>query len=71
MKTIYFDESGDLGFDFTKEGTSNYFIATFLISTNARPIISAVKKVFRSMSKSEMKHSRQLCRVIADYPGLP
>jgi hypothetical protein len=57
MKTIHFDESGDLGFDFTKQGTSGHFIATFLISTNHKSVISAVKKVFRTMSGTEIKHS--------------
>jgi hypothetical protein len=49
MVYIYFDESGDLGFDFSKRGTSRHFSIAFLITTNKRPIISLVKKVFVSL----------------------
>jgi hypothetical protein len=52
MKYIYFDESGDLGFDFTKHKTSDYFLATFLMSENKRAISSVVKKIFLSMPKN-------------------
>ena len=34
MTYIYFDESGDLGFDFSKSGTSNWFLIAFLITKN-------------------------------------
>ena len=49
MTYIYFDESGDLGFDFSKSGTSNWFLIAFLITKNKRPISSLVKKLFRSL----------------------
>ena len=43
---VYFDESGDLGFDFTKHGTSRVFSIAFLMTKNKRPVSSLVKKVF-------------------------
>jgi hypothetical protein len=49
MTYIYFDESGDLGFDFSKQGTSGTFLITFLITNNKRPILTLVKKVFMSL----------------------
>jgi len=57
MKTIFQDETGDLGFDFTKEGTSDYFIIAFLITDNPKTVQSVIKKVFRSMSKTHRKHT--------------
>ena len=49
MTYIYIDESGDLGFDFSKPGTSRHFIITFLIVSNKRNVSSLVKKVFLSL----------------------
>jgi hypothetical protein len=49
MVTIYFDESGDLGFDFSKKGTSHQFLVTFLIIKNKRSITTLVKKTFKSL----------------------
>jgi hypothetical protein len=49
MTAIYFDESGDLGFDFSKKGTSNQFLVTFLIIKNKRSVSTLVKKTFKSL----------------------
>lgn len=38
------DESGDLGFDLNKSGTSKHFLITFVFSKNKRPIEKCVKK---------------------------
>ncbi len=32
MPYIFMDESGDLGFDFDKSGTTNYFVITLLFA---------------------------------------
>lgn len=40
---IYLDESGDLGFDFKKKGTSKHFIITVLLTTNPKRIANCVK----------------------------
>lgn len=51
------DESGDLGFDFKKKGTSRYFVVTLLCTTQYQPIEKAVKKTFRSLPlKVQRKH---------------
>jgi hypothetical protein len=49
MAHIYMDESGCLGFDFTKRGTSRHFVITFLFSTQKRRLDKIVKKTFQSM----------------------
>lgn len=58
MAYIFLDESGDLGFNFSKKRTSNYFVVTFLFTQNKRPIEKVVKKVFKSLpDKVRKKHS--------------
>jgi len=56
MAYIFLDESGDLGFNFTKEKTSKHFVITFLFTNNKLPIERIVKKIFRSFSKKEIKN---------------
>jgi hypothetical protein len=55
--TGWYDESGNLGFDLAKSGTSRYFIITLMLADNRNPVIMAVKKVFASLSKTDRKHS--------------
>jgi len=51
------DESGDLGFNFSKSRTSKYFIITFLFSLKQRPIDKIISKVFQSMPQNKrVKH---------------
>jgi hypothetical protein len=45
MTYIYLDESGDLSFDFTKKGTSKFFIITVLISENKVLLDRLIKKI--------------------------
>jgi hypothetical protein len=45
MAYIFMDESGDLGFDFTKKKTTKFFIITCLFTNNKRPIEKIVKKI--------------------------
>jgi len=52
---IFMDESGDLGFDFTKQGTSSYFLVAFLFTERKRPIEKCVKKVHSSLHKKFRK----------------
>lgn len=51
MAFIFMDESGDLGFDFSRPGTSRYFLVTFLFCRNKRPIERCVKKVHVGLRK--------------------
>jgi hypothetical protein len=45
------DESGDLGFDFSRRGTSRFFVITFLCCERKRPIEKCVKKVHGGLRK--------------------
>jgi hypothetical protein len=58
MIRIYMDESGDLGFDLSRKGTSRFFVITFLISENKRALDKVVKNVFARMSKTSLKHRK-------------
>ena len=60
MKKIYADESGCLGFNFEKSGTSKFIIITFLILKECRPITSLVKKVIKTLPKSRIKKGTYL-----------
>lgn len=51
MSYIFMDESGNLGFNFNKKGTSSYFLITFLLSKNKRPIEKCVKRVHYGLRK--------------------
>ena len=46
------DESGDLGFDFSKKKTSKHFVITCLFSTSKRPIEKIVRNVHAGLTKS-------------------
>jgi len=52
---VYFDESGDLGFDFSKEKTSRHFVVAMLFCHDSKKIEKFVKKTFASFSKTEVK----------------
>lgn len=49
MLHLFLDESGDLGFDFTKRGTSRIFVVTILITREKRSIEKVVREVHRSL----------------------
>jgi hypothetical protein len=56
MSYIFLDESGDLGFDFSKKQTSKFFVIACLFVPEKGPIEKIVKKIFSSFSKKEIKH---------------
>ena len=56
MSYIFLDESGDLGFNFKKMGTSNFFIVTFLfIPGSSRPIEKIVRKTHSELRKKRKR----------------
>lgn len=55
MAYIFLDESGNLGFDFTRSKTSEYFIVTLLFVENKDSIEKSVKKIFKSFTPKERK----------------
>lgn len=60
MSYILLDESGDLGFDFTRKGTTNYFLITFLFCQNKRPIEKCIKKTYATLRKKYKKQGKIL-----------
>jgi hypothetical protein len=60
MAYILLDESGDLGFDFSKKGTTNYFLITFLFCDSKRPIEKCVKKTYATLKKRHKQKGRIL-----------
>jgi arsenate reductase-like glutaredoxin family protein len=55
MAFIFMDESGNLGFDFSKRGTTSYFLITFLFVPNKRTIEKCVRKVHTGLRKKYKK----------------
>lgn len=56
MAYVFLDESGDLGFDFSKGKTSKYFVITFLFVVNKDQVEKIVKKIFHGFLPKELKH---------------
>ena len=55
MGYIVLDESGDLGFDFTKKKTSKFFVITLMFLKKKRPIEKIIKNIFKGFTKKEIK----------------
>lgn len=55
---VYLDESGDLGFDFTKGGTSRYFVVTLLVVPTQEENRRLGKAVERTL-KNKMRRKRK------------
>ncbi|MDR0800461.1 MAG: DUF3800 domain-containing protein [Endomicrobium sp.] len=55
MAYIFMDESGCLGFDFTKSKTSKNFVIAFLMAKNNNVIKKAVSKTFNSIPKNKRR----------------
>jgi len=55
MAYIFLDESGDLGFDFSKKRTTKFFIITVLFSQTKRPIEKCVRNIHRNLRKKYKK----------------
>lgn len=71
MAYIFLDESGNLGFDFTKKKTSKYFVITFLFIKNEEDKKSTgkiVKKIFKSFTKKEIKYHYGILHAYKEKP---
>ena len=55
MSFIFLDESGDLGFDFTKQKTTKFFVITILFVQSKRPIEKCVRLVHKGLRKKYRK----------------
>lgn len=51
MRHIFLDESGDLGFDFTRKRTSTFFLVACLLTDQPRPIEKLVRKTHSNLRK--------------------
>lgn len=51
MTHIFLDESGDLGFNFNNKGTTDFFIVSFLITENKKPIEKIIKNIHKGLRK--------------------
>ena len=69
MIYIHADESGCLGFDFSKQGTKNHLLITFLISEESRPIISLVKKVVNTLPKKQLRKNNSYLHANYEKPA--
>ncbi|MCL2654520.1 MAG: DUF3800 domain-containing protein [Coriobacteriia bacterium] len=52
---MYFDESGDLGFDFSKSRTTKHFVVAMLFCRDPKRIDKLVNKTFAGFTKTETK----------------
>ncbi len=68
MAYIFLDESGDLGFDFSKKKTSQFFIIACVFVENKRPVEKIVKKVFSGFSKKEVKNHCGMLHFFKEKP---
>lgn len=58
MAHIFLDESGDLGFDFNKKGTSKFFVITLLfLGDGTSAIEKAVKKTHAELAKKRKRRA--------------
>ena len=69
MVYIYADESGDMGYDFTKIATSRYFSLAFLVATERRTISTLIRKVFLSLPRAEKRRSSGVLHAHYEKPS--
>lgn len=65
---IYLDESGDLGFDWSKKNTSRYFVITLLVC-DGKHIQNGFRKAVRRTLKNKINHGRNKKRIIHELKG--
>lgn len=65
---IFLDESGDLGFDFSKPKTTRKFIITLLVCVGAAGS-DAFKKAVRRTLKNKLNHRQGNARVVQELKG--
>ncbi|MCL2526100.1 MAG: DUF3800 domain-containing protein [Coriobacteriia bacterium] len=63
---IFFDESGDLGFDFTKSKTTRWFLVTFLMCESKRPVEKVVSSTFNALRKSSQKNRGGILHAVSE-----
>ena len=62
------DESGDLGFNFKRKKTSQYFIITFVFAKDKKILEKIVKKIFSGLTKSEARNHHGVLHAFREKP---
>lgn len=65
---VYLDESGDLGFDFSKPKTSRKFVITLLVCDGAGEA-DGFKKACRRTLKNKLNHKKSKSRIVQELKG--
>lgn len=65
---IYLDESGDLGFDFSKPKTSRKFVITLLVCDGA-DCADGFRKAVRRTLKNKLNHKKGKMRIVQELKG--
>lgn len=65
---IYLDESGDLGFDFSKAKTSQYFVITILVCHH-KQVVDGIATAVKRTLKNKLNHKKQNKRVVSELKG--
>jgi len=73
MAYIFMDESGDLGFDFSKRKSSKFFLISFLFvdtELKKKRIGKIIKKVFAKFTKKEVKFHHGVLHAYKETPKI-
>lgn len=73
MAYIFMDESGDLGFDFSKKKTSKFFIISFLFiddEVQKKHVEKIIKKVFSGFTKKEVRFHHGVLHAHKENPKI-
>lgn len=65
---IFLDESGDLGFDWSKQKTSRFFVITLLVCDSSE-IQEGFKKAVRRTLKNKLNHKKSNNRITHELKG--
>ena len=57
---IYLDESGDLGFDFSKRGATQYFVITILVCKSRKTVAAIRKAIIRTRRNKLGKNIQEM-----------
>ncbi|MDR2590659.1 MAG: DUF3800 domain-containing protein [Oscillospiraceae bacterium] len=68
MTTLHLDESGNMSFDFSKEGTSRFFSISLLILNECRPVISLVKRIYLTLPRASKRKSSGVLHAYHEKP---
>jgi len=65
---IYLDESGDLGFDYSKKKTTKKFVVTLLVCNSAQAR-KAFEKAVRRTLKNKLNRGKKKSRIVTELKG--